>query len=98
MAPLPRDELWPVVEAYEALKANGVEVQAYYHQGGHGGEPPHEQMNRWFTRYLYGIENGVEKDPRAWIVRDSWFSSYSTSAFARAVWQVAHQWIERKPR
>jgi X-Pro dipeptidyl-peptidase len=21
-------------------------------------------MNRWFTRYLYGVENGVEKDPR----------------------------------
>ena len=27
-------------------------------------------MNRWFTRYLYGIENGVENDPRAWIVRE----------------------------
>ncbi len=27
-------------------------------------------MNRWFTRYLHGIENGVEKDPRAWIVRE----------------------------
>jgi X-Pro dipeptidyl-peptidase len=27
-------------------------------------------MNRWFTRYLYGVQNGVEKDPRAWIVRE----------------------------
>ena len=27
-------------------------------------------MNRWFTRYLHGIENGVEKDPRSWIVRE----------------------------
>jgi X-Pro dipeptidyl-peptidase len=45
-------------------------VQAYYHQGGHGGAPPLERMNRWFTRYLYGIENGVEQDPRAWIVRE----------------------------
>lgn len=27
-------------------------------------------MNRWFTRYVYGIENGVENDPRAWIVRE----------------------------
>ena len=27
-------------------------------------------MNRWFTRYVYGVENGVESDPRAWIVRE----------------------------
>jgi X-Pro dipeptidyl-peptidase len=55
---------------YQALKAKGVPVQAYYHQGGHGGAPPRELMNRWFTRYLYEIENGVENDPRAWIVRE----------------------------
>jgi X-Pro dipeptidyl-peptidase len=58
------------VLVYEALKAKGVPVQAYFHQGGHGGPPPMELMNRWFTRYLYGIENGVENDPRAWIVRE----------------------------
>ena len=28
-------------------------------------------MNRWFTRYLYGVQNGVERDPRAWIVREN---------------------------
>jgi X-Pro dipeptidyl-peptidase len=27
-------------------------------------------MNRWFTRYLYDVQNGVENDPRAWIVRE----------------------------
>jgi len=58
------------VRVYEALKERGVPVQAYYHQGGHGGAPPLELMNRWFTRWLYGVENGVEKDPRAWIVRE----------------------------
>jgi X-Pro dipeptidyl-peptidase len=58
------------VRIYEALKAKGVPVQAYYHQGGHGGAPPLEMMNKWFTRYLYGQQNGVEKDPRAWIVRE----------------------------
>ena len=58
------------VFVYEALKAKGVPVQAYFHQGGHGGAPPIALMNRWFTRYLYGIENGVEHDPRAWIVRE----------------------------
>ncbi len=55
----------------EALKARGVPVQIYYHQGGHGGPPPLELMNRWFTRYVLGVENGVENDPRAWIVREA---------------------------
>jgi len=58
------------VGLYLALRERGVPVQAYFHQGGHGGPPPLAQMNRWFTRYLYGIENGVERDPRAWIVRE----------------------------
>jgi X-Pro dipeptidyl-peptidase len=59
------------VRIVEALKARGVPVQMYFHQGGHGGAPPLEMMNRWFTRWLHGVENGVERDPRAWIVRES---------------------------
>jgi X-Pro dipeptidyl-peptidase len=60
------------VRILEALKAKGdVPVMAYYHQGGHGGGPPLEMTNRWFTRYVYGVQNDVEKDPRAWIVRES---------------------------
>lgn len=59
------------VRIYEALKQKGIPVRAYYHQGGHGGPPPIRHMNRWFTRYLLDIENGVEEDPRAWIVRES---------------------------
>jgi X-Pro dipeptidyl-peptidase len=59
------------VRIYEALKAKGVPTQAFFHQGGHGGPPPMKMMNRWFTRYLHGIENDVEKDPRAWIVREN---------------------------
>jgi X-Pro dipeptidyl-peptidase len=59
------------VRIVEALKARGVPVQMYFHQGGHGGAPPLEMMNRWFTRYLHGVENGVEQDPRAWIVRET---------------------------
>ena len=58
------------VRVYEALRAKGVPVQAFFHQGGHGGPPPLNLMNRWFTRYLYGIPNGVENEPRAWIVRE----------------------------
>ena len=53
-----------------ALKERGVPVQIYYHQSGHGGPPPLERMNRWFTRYVMGVENGVENDPEAWIVRE----------------------------
>lgn len=54
----------------EALRERGVPLQIYYHQGGHGGAPPLELMNRWFTRYVVGVENGVEEDPAAWIVRE----------------------------
>ena len=53
-----------------ALKERGVPVQIYYHQSGHGGPPPLERMNRWFTRYVMGVENGAESDPEAWIVRE----------------------------
>jgi len=54
-----------------ALKEKNVPLQIYYHQGGHGGEPPFKMMNRWFTRYLFGVQNGVENDPKAWIVREN---------------------------
>ena len=53
-----------------ALRERGVPLQIFYHQGGHGGPPPLERMNRWFTRYVAGVENGVEDDPEAWIVRE----------------------------
>jgi X-Pro dipeptidyl-peptidase len=58
------------VRIYEALQGR-VPLRAYFHQGGHGGNPPLEMMNKWFTRYLYGIENGVEREPKAWIVRET---------------------------
>jgi predicted acyl esterase len=56
---------------YEALRARGVPHQLYYHTGGHGGAPPNQMLNRWFTRYLWGVENGVENDPIARIVRSA---------------------------
>ncbi|MFB9311146.1 X-Pro dipeptidyl-peptidase [Agromyces hippuratus] len=57
-------------DLYEALKANGVPHQIYLHQGGHGGNPNDTLLNRWFTRYLYDVENGVEQLPKAYIVRE----------------------------
>ncbi|XZE32150.1 Xaa-Pro dipeptidyl-peptidase [Pirellulaceae bacterium SH501] len=58
------------IRIYEAVKAKGLPTQLYMHQGGHGGQPPIPQMNRWFTRYLYDVQNGVEKDPPVRIVRE----------------------------
>ncbi|MFG1879139.1 Xaa-Pro dipeptidyl-peptidase [Sphaerisporangium sp. NPDC049003] len=55
---------------YEALKARGVPHKIYLHQGGHGGSPSVNVLNRWFTRYLWGYENEVENDPRALIQRE----------------------------
>ena len=46
-------------------------MSIYLHQGGHGGNPPADMVNRWFSHYLYGVQNGVEKDPPVWIVQDA---------------------------
>jgi X-Pro dipeptidyl-peptidase len=58
------------IRIHQALKGR-VPLQLYMHQGGHGGAPPLEMMNKWFTRFLYGVENGVENEPKAWIVREA---------------------------
>lgn len=65
---------WNVVPEHsvrisQAIKGRVPLVQ-YFHQGGHGGDPPLELMNKWFTRYLYGVQNGVENGPKAYIVRE----------------------------
>ena len=57
---------------YKAAKEKGLPTQIYYHQLGHGGPPPMTMMNRWFTKYLHGIDNGVEKEENtAYIVREN---------------------------
>ena len=66
------------VRIYEEMKARGLPVSMYLHQGGHGGDPPAQMVNRWFTHYLYGVENGVGSDPPVWIV------SSTAAAAARA--------------
>jgi X-Pro dipeptidyl-peptidase len=59
------------VRIYNEMKARGLPVSIYLHQGGHGGNPPADMVNRWFSHYLYGVDNGVEKDPPVWIVEDA---------------------------
>ncbi|WP_405562536.1 Xaa-Pro dipeptidyl-peptidase [Polaribacter sp. Asnod6-C07] len=56
---------------YKKASEMGLPTQIFYHQNGHGGPPPISMMNRWFTRYLHGVENGVENDAKAWIVREN---------------------------
>ena len=68
------------VRIYEEMRARGLPVSMYLHQGGHGGDPPEEMVNRWFTHYLYGVDNGVRTDPSVWIVS----STAADSAIARA--------------
>jgi X-Pro dipeptidyl-peptidase len=65
---------WNVVPEHsvrisQAIKGKVPLIQ-YFHQGGHGGDPPFELVNRWFTRFLYGVKNQVESGPRAFIVRE----------------------------
>ena len=61
---------WNVMPEHSFRVSRGPEgerragARSTIHQGGHGGPPPLELMNRWFTRYLYGVENGVENDPQ----------------------------------
>jgi len=55
---------------YKAAREKGIPTQIYYHQNGHGGPPPMTLMNRWFTHYLHGVDNGVQNDKKAWIVRE----------------------------
>jgi X-Pro dipeptidyl-peptidase len=68
-----------MAQFYYAIKARGVPHQLYLHQGGHGGEPTLKLKNRWFTRYLWKVQNGVENDPKAWIVREGQPTSNPTS-------------------
>jgi len=59
------------VRIYNELKRLGKPASIYLHQGGHGGNPPADMLNRWFSHYLYDVDNGVEKDPPAYIVQDA---------------------------
>ncbi len=66
---------WNVMPEHAVRISNAVRGRVplvqYFHQGGHGGNPPMDLMNKWFTRFLYGVKNGVEDGPKAFIVRES---------------------------
>jgi len=56
------------IRIYEEMRRLGKPVSLYLHQGGHGGDPPLDMQNRWFSHYLYGVDNGVPNDPPVWVV------------------------------
>ena len=66
---------WNVVPEHSARISSAIKGRVpliqYFHQGGHGGDPPMELQNKWFSRFLYEIKNRVEDGPKAYIVRES---------------------------
>ncbi len=58
---------------YAALRSQGTPHAFYFHQDGHGGDPPDFLLNLWFTRYLWNQANGVENLARSWVVREAAF-------------------------
>lgn len=56
------------VRIYDEMTRLGLPVSLYLHRGGHGGNPPNDMLNRWFSHYLYGVANGVESEPPVWII------------------------------
>ena len=83
----------------EAVEKAGQTAKLYLHQGNHvypakiargygiaaNGESFYELLNRWFSHYLYDVDNGIEKSPKVlaqnndnpdkWTAFDSWKSS-----------------------
>ena len=57
-------------QLWDVLKKNNVARQFYFHQGGHSNPLPNEMANRWFTKYLWGQDNGVQ-NAKSWVVRET---------------------------
>ena len=65
---------------YAALRRQGTPHKIWWHQFGHrdpfliNRDDWLRTLNRWFTRYLYGVRNDVESEPRATVQREdlSW--------------------------
>ncbi|WP_307832163.1 Xaa-Pro dipeptidyl-peptidase [Prauserella cavernicola] len=65
---------------YAALGEAGVERKIWWHQSGHSDPYTLRQqewlrtLNRWFSHYLYDVDNGIESEPRSTVQREdlSW--------------------------
>jgi X-Pro dipeptidyl-peptidase len=69
-----------VAEWYAALRAHGVEHKIWLHQSGHADPYTLRKdvwlstLNKWMSHYLYGLDNGIQLEPKATIQREdaSW--------------------------
>jgi X-Pro dipeptidyl-peptidase len=66
---------------YEKALKMGLSAKIYYNQLGHGYPPPFWMMNKWFTHYLHGVDNGAENLANAWIVSKGKENAQAYSAF-----------------
>lgn len=66
---------------YDAVADQGVPHKVWWHQRGHGDwayrlnrDAWLREVNRWFTRFMYDVPNGVESEPHAVVQREdgSW--------------------------
>ncbi|KQY64085.1 Xaa-Pro dipeptidyl-peptidase [Nocardioides sp. Root140] len=56
-------------EWYAAVSRR-VPHRIYWHQGGHGGAAPATDLNKWFTHFLFDVDNDAETAPHAIIERE----------------------------
>ncbi len=74
------------VQWWNALKKTGVPLKLWLHQGNHSTpfrwrvEEWLRQTLHWFDRYLYGIRNGIEHEPRVDVQH------------ADGTWETARDW------
>jgi X-Pro dipeptidyl-peptidase len=69
-----------VAEWYAALREHGVEHKIWLHQAGHADPYTLRRdvwlstVNKWMSHYLYGLDNGIQLEPKATIQREdnSW--------------------------
>ena len=81
------------IRIYDEMRRLGKPVALYLHQGGHGGDPPLDMQNRWFSHYLYGIDNGVENDPPVWVMSST--AADSVMRLARTLPMEQRRRLER---
>ena len=68
-------------EWWYRLEREGVERKIWLHNGGHGGPGTtvfRPTENRWFDHELFGVRNGIEREPRATVQRED--DSYTQEA------------------
>ena len=57
------------IRMWEAVKDRNSDARIFMHQGGHGGGgPPADYVNRFWAHYLYDVDNGIDRSPRAMVV------------------------------